>query len=167
MGKNSQRRRSARQQSKQNVSRPDVSEFSRARTARRLRADIAAWLENPSKGPGGSFLEGENPSDPVAVWAVLMHWLVSAREQLSEQEARDAVDWVSNSLGIQRGDLLKAAGLIGHPDAEGGLTLNEAMEHYGDDPLHFSLYMLLLSGGLVATVGEGDPEWLRQFDLAG
>ncbi|MCX4683929.1 hypothetical protein OG401_06315 [Kitasatospora purpeofusca] len=166
MGRNSQRRRSARQQGRGTIDRPDVSEISRARTAKRLRADIAEWLADPSKGPGGSFIEGDNPSDPVAVWAVLMHWLVSAREQISAQDANNAVDWVSDSLGIQKDDLLRAAGLIGHPDAPDG-TLSEAMEHYGDDPLHFTLYMLLLSGGLVATVGGGEPDWLRQFDLTG
>ncbi|MET8518212.1 hypothetical protein [Streptomyces sp. NPDC005077] len=97
------------------------------------------------------------------VWAILMAWLVGAREQITEDQARDAVEWVSGSLEIQYEDLLQAAGFIGHPDAP-SLTLNEAVEHYGD-PIAFTLYMVLLCGGLVATVGNADPEWLKQFDL--
>ncbi|MCK8676480.1 hypothetical protein [Streptomyces lichenis] len=60
-------------------------------------------------------------------------------------------------------DLLQAAGFIGHPDAP-DLALGEAVEHYGD-PIAFTLYMVLLCGGLVATVGDADPDWLKQFDL--
>ncbi|MFF2651130.1 hypothetical protein [Streptomyces sp. NPDC058045] len=164
MGRNSQRRRLARTGRKNSVSPPDLSEVSRARAAKRLRADIAAWLEVPSSGPGRSFIEGEHPSDPTMVWGILMHWLVAAREQISEEQARDAVNWVSDALGIHHDDLLYAAGLIGHPDAP-NVTLNEGVEHYGEDALTFVLYMLLLSGALVATVGNGDPDWLRQFDI--
>ncbi|MEU7419711.1 hypothetical protein [Streptomyces antibioticus] len=165
MGRNSQRRRSARAAKAERDVRPDLSEISRARTAKRLRADIATWMDNPSKGPGGSFIEGEHPSDPTAVWAILMGWLVSAREQITEEQARDAVRWVSDSLGIKHDDLVQAAGFIGHPDAP-NVTLNEAIEHYGGDPINFTLYMVMLCGGLVATVGDADPDWLKQFDLS-
>ncbi|MFJ9011491.1 hypothetical protein [Streptomyces canus] len=51
----------------------------------------------------------------------------------------------------------EAAGSIGHPDAP-DVTLNEAVERYGGDPLNFTLYMMMLCGGLVATVGEGDSD---------
>ncbi|MET7445251.1 hypothetical protein [Streptomyces sp. NPDC005508] len=163
MGRNSQRRRSARAARTALDARPDLSEISRVRAQKLLRADIATWMQNPSKGPGGSFIEGERPSDPTMVWAILMAWLVGAKEQISEDQARDAVEWVSDSLGIQHDDLLQAAGFIGHPDAP-SLTLNEAVDHYGD-PIAFTLYMVLLCGGLVATVGDADPEWLKQFDL--
>ncbi|WP_431782062.1 hypothetical protein [Streptomyces chumphonensis] len=122
-------------------------------------------MENPSEGPGATFIEGEHPSDPTAVWAILMHWLVAAREQISEQQAREAVEWVSDSLGIKHDDLVQAAGFIGHPDAA-NMTLGEAVEHYGGDPITFTLYMVMLCGGLVATVGDGDADWLKQFDLA-
>ncbi|OEV30476.1 hypothetical protein AN219_10620 [Streptomyces nanshensis] len=125
-------------------------------------------MENPSKGPGGTFIEGDHPSDPTMVFGVLMGWLVAAREAITEEQACEAVDWVSDALGIAHEDLLYAAGLIGHPDADPDVTLNQGVEHYGDDDngeMPFVLYMLLLSGGLVATVGGGDPEWLRQFDL--
>lgn len=122
-------------------------------------------MANPSKGPGGSFIEGEHASDPTMVFTTLMFWLVAAREQITEKQAREAVEWVSDTLGIAHDDLIQAAGFIGHPDAP-NITLNEGMEHYGDNPITFVLYMLLLCGGLVATVGEGDPDWLRQFDLA-
>ncbi|MEV0177070.1 hypothetical protein AB0I00_38955 [Streptomyces sp. NPDC050803] len=164
MGRNSQRRRSARASRTGHNVAPDVSEISRVRTAKRLRADIASWMRNPSQGPGASFTEGEHPSDPTAVWAILMGWLVGAREQITEEQARDAVRWVSDSLGIQHDDLLHAAGFIGHPDAP-DVTLNEAVERYGDDPMLFTVYMVMLCGGLVATVGDADPDWLKQFDL--
>lgn len=163
MGRNSQRRRGARATRKAHDLRPDLSEISRVRTQKRLRADIASWMENPSKGPGGSFLEGEQPSDPTMVCAILMAWLVGAREQITEDQARDTVHWVSDNLGIQHDDLLQVAGFIGHPDSP-NLTLNQAVEHYGD-PMAFVLSMVLLSGGLVATVGDTDPNWLKQFDL--
>ncbi|SFD12336.1 hypothetical protein SAMN05421773_1105 [Streptomyces aidingensis] len=100
------------------------------------------------------------------VFSTLIHWLVAAREQITEEQAREAVQWVSDTLRVAQDDLVYAAGLIGHPDAP-PVTLNEGMEHYGENPLTFVLYMLLLSGALVATVGDGNPDWLRQFDLAG
>ncbi|MEU1324681.1 hypothetical protein [Streptomyces microflavus] len=71
---------------------------------------------------------------------------------------------MSDNLGIQHDDLLQVAGFIGHPDAP-DLTLNQAVEGYGD-PMAFVLSMVLLSGGLVAAVGGADPDWLKQFDLA-
>jgi hypothetical protein len=40
-------------------------------------------MENPSKGPGASFIEGEHPSDPTAVWAILMGWLVAQQFDLT------------------------------------------------------------------------------------
>ncbi|WP_238995461.1 hypothetical protein [Streptomyces cyaneogriseus] len=57
----------------------------------------------------------------------------------------------------------QAAGITGHPDAP-DLTLSQAVERYGD-PVAFTLHMVLLGGGLVATVGDADPNWLKQFDL--
>lgn len=121
-------------------------------------------MQNPSKGPGGSFIEGDQPSDPTMVWAILIAWLLEAREQITEDRARNTVQWVSDSLGIQHDDLLQAGGFIGHPDAP-NLTVNEAIERYGD-PVAFTLSMVLLCGGLVATAGDADPNWLKQFDLA-
>ncbi|MFF8432516.1 hypothetical protein [Streptomyces bacillaris] len=95
--------------------------------------------------------------------AILMAWLVGAREQITEDQARDTVLWVSDNLGIQHDDLLQVAGFIGHPDAP-NLTLNQAVESY-ENPMAFVLSMVLLSGGLVAVVGSADPDWLKQFDL--
>ncbi|MFF1418284.1 hypothetical protein [Streptomyces sp. NPDC058280] len=117
--------------------------------------------EGPSEGPGGSFIEGEHPSDPTMVYAILMAWLVGAREQITENQAQDAVQWVSDSLGIEHDDLLQAAGFIGYPDAP-NLPLNEAVEHYGDR-VAFTLNMVLLFGGMV---GDAEPNWLKQFDPA-
>lgn len=120
-------------------------------------------MDNPSGGPGGTFFEGDNPCDPLTVYAVLMHWLVAARKEITAGQARDSVAWVAEALGVDRHDLQYGAGLIGLPDSP-DVTLNEAMQHYGDS-MKFVLYMLLLSGGLVATVGNKDPEWLKQFEL--
>ncbi|MFJ4904480.1 hypothetical protein ACIQCR_02870 [Streptomyces sp. NPDC093249] len=39
------------------------------------------------------------------------------------------------------------------------------MKHYGG-PTPFVLSMVLLSDGTVATAGDGDPNWLKQFDPA-
>ncbi|MFF5439619.1 hypothetical protein [Streptomyces achromogenes] len=61
----------------------------------------------PVQGAGGVVHEGEHPSDPTAVWAILMGWLVAAREQITEKQARDAVRWVSDSLGIKHDDLVQ------------------------------------------------------------
>lgn len=163
MGRKSRRRRDTHVARADRDVKPDLSEISRVRTARRLHADIATWMADPSQGPGSSFLEGEPPADPVAVWAILMGWLVGAREQITVEQAREAVRWVSDSLGVQHDDLVQAAGFIGHPDAP-DVTLNEAIERYGSNPVTFTLYMVMLCGGLVATVGDGDPDWLKQFD---
>ncbi|MGV9687798.1 hypothetical protein ACWDUX_01610 [Streptomyces sp. NPDC003444] len=85
------------------------------------------------------------------------------REQITEDQVRDTVYWVSDSLGIRYEDLLQVAGLTGHPDGS-DLTLSKAVAHYGG-PMPFVLSMVLLSGGLAATVGGADPNWLKQFDL--
>jgi hypothetical protein len=67
-----------------------------------------------------------------------------------------AVTWLSNTLGIDENDLVFAGGLIGHPDSPNA-TFNDGVESYGG-ALPFMLCMILLSGALVATVGNGDPE---------
>lgn len=163
MGRKAQRRHADRRS--RDSYQPDVSEVSRARAAKRLRADIATWLENPTAGPPSSFMEGERPVDPVAVSAVLLHWLVAAREKITPEQARQAVTWLSDTLGIVEDDVVYAGGLIGHPNAP-NVTFNDGVEHYGGE-LPFLVYMLLLNGALVETVGDGNPEWLRQFDLTG
>lgn len=101
--------------------------------------------------------------DPTAVAAVLMGWLVGSREQITPEQARGAVTWLSDTLNIDATDVTYAAGFIGHPDAP-NVTFNDGLEYYGGT-LEFTLYMMLLSGALVATVADGDPEWLRQFDM--
>jgi len=52
--------------------------------------------------------------------------------------------------------------------AEGGAgdDYQPDVEHYRG-ALPFIVYMVLLSGALVATVGVGNPDWLRQFDVTG
>jgi hypothetical protein len=139
---------------------PDVSEVSIARVAKRLRAGISIWLEDPPKGPPHSVLDD---LDPTAEAAVLMGWLAGSREQITSEQARGAVTWLSDTLNIDATDVTYAAGFIGHPDAP-DVTFNEGVEHYGG-MLEFILCMILLSGALVATVAGGDPGWLRQFDL--
>ncbi|SMD27605.1 hypothetical protein [Kibdelosporangium aridum] len=107
----------------------------------------------------------DSAADPVAVSAVLLHWLVAARGHITQEQARDAVTWLSDTLGVVEDDLVYAASLIGHPDAP-GVTFNDGVERFGG-VIPFVLYMMLLSGALVATVADGDTEWLRQFDLSG
>jgi hypothetical protein len=158
------RRRQARKKSRSDYQ-PDVSEISRARVAKLLRADIAGWLKDPAAGPPGSFMAGDPAADPVAMSAVLLHWLVSAREHITPQQAREAVTWLSDTLGLVEGDVVYAAGLIGHPDAP-DVSFNDGVDQFGG-MVSFLLYLVLLSGALVATVADGDPEWLRQFDLSG
>jgi hypothetical protein len=58
-------------------------------------------------------------------------------------------------------DDLRAAGFIGRPEAP-NVTLNEAIERYGADPIKITPYMVMLCGGLVATVGDADPDRLEQ-----
>lgn len=161
MGRKAQRRRADRRHGDDNQ--PDVSKVSRARAARRLRADIANWMENPSAGPTSSFMDGDPSVDPVAVSAVLLHWLAGAREQITQETARQTVAWLSETLGIDEADIVYAAGIIGHPSAPSNVTFNDGVKHYGG-LLQFTLYMLLLNGALVATAGQGNPEWFRQFD---
>ncbi|MFI0142102.1 hypothetical protein, partial [Streptomyces luteogriseus] len=121
-------------------------------------------MQNPSQGPRASFNQSDHPSDPTADWAILTGWLVAAREQISQEQARDADSWICDSLGIKHKDLVQAAGFVGHPDAP-NVTLNEAVERAGGDPLNFTLSTVMLCGCLVATAGEGNPDWLKQFDL--
>ncbi|MFD5188485.1 hypothetical protein ACFWMU_10095 [Streptomyces sp. NPDC058357] len=121
-------------------------------------------MENPSKGPGGSFIEGEHAPDPTMVFTTLMSGLSQPGSRSPRNQAREAVEWVSDTLGIAHHDLVQTAGCIGHPDAP-SITLNEGMERYGNDPMTFVLYMPLPCGGVVATVGDGDPDRLRQSDL--
>jgi hypothetical protein len=73
------------------------------------------------------------------------------------------VTWLSDTLGIDATDVRYAAALIGHPDAP-NVTFNDGVEHCGGT-LNSTLYMIMLSCALVATVADRDPEWLRQFDL--
>lgn len=156
-----QRRRARKAKQTRDTYRPDVSEVSIARVTRRLRAGISTWLEDPPKGPPHSVLDDD--LDPTAVAAVLMGWLAGSREQITPEQACAAVTWLSDTLNIDATDVTYAAGFIGHPDAP-DVTFNEGVEHYGG-MVEFTLYMILLSGALVATVAAGDPGWLRQFDL--
>jgi hypothetical protein len=75
-GKDQRRRARKAKQARDNY-RPDVSEVSLARVAKRLRAGISTWLEDPLQGPPGSVLDDD--LDPTAVTAVLMAWLAGSR----------------------------------------------------------------------------------------
>ncbi|OAP19932.1 MULTISPECIES: hypothetical protein [Amycolatopsis] len=156
-----QRRRARKAKQLRDSYQPDVSEMSLARVAKRLRTGISTWLEDPTQGPPTAVVDDD--LDPAAVTTTLMAWLAGSREHITPEQARDAVTWLSDTMGIDTDDLTYAAGLIGHPDAP-DVTFNEGVERYGG-ALQFTVYMILLSGALVATVAAGDPEWLRQFDL--
>jgi hypothetical protein len=159
-GKDQQRRARKAKQAREDY-RPDVSEVSIVRVAKRLRSGISTWLEDPPKGPPHSVLDDD--LDPIAVAAVLMGWLAGSREQITPEQARGAVTWLSDTLDIDATDVTYAAAFIGHPDAP-DVTFNEGVERYGG-MVEFTLYMILLSGALVATVADGAPGWLRKFDL--
>lgn len=66
--------------------------------------------------------------------------------------------WLAHTLNIDATDVTHAAGFIGHPDAPGDPHLNEGM-------WEFSLYMTLAQRRPGGNLADGDPGWLRQFDL--
>ncbi|MFB9925964.1 hypothetical protein ACFORO_12705 [Amycolatopsis halotolerans] len=88
-------------------------------------------------------------------------WLVGSREHITPEQARDAVAWLSDTLGTQAADRIRTGGLIGHPDAP-DVTFDEGVEHYSGAS-QFTLSIMLLNGALVSTLAMGDPEWLRQL----
>lgn len=106
-------------------------------------------------------LEGaENGGAAVPlVFACLMRWLVGAREHGINSAA--AVTWVNDRLEEDAAAAaLRASGLLGYPYAP-DLTVSELHDQLG--PVAIAA-MIWLAAGAVATAGDGDPQWIRQFD---
>jgi hypothetical protein len=112
----------------------------------------------------------------IAAMVVLpLAWVAAAGRLVDEDGLSDAVNWVAENLGgleyagpaavvataIHGGkgaeELTRRLGKSGQP------TVNDLSDTLGQD---FGPAMLWLCAGLLATVGEGDPEWLFQLDRA-
>lgn len=103
-------------------------------------------------------------------------WVAAASKLVDEQDLNDAVNWVAENLGgiEYAGPAAVVAGAIhGGEEAEdimrrlgksGQPTVSDLSDVLGQD---FGPAMLWLCAGLLATVGESDPEWLFQLDQAG
>ena len=135
-----------------------------------LRALVAATLSERTAEPGRALARvflAEEDTDVAALRAstavaVLLGWLVGAREHLEDASAGPAaVDWVRTSLGTdEAGQALTLAGALDHPLAP-QLTMAGAVERLGDALLPALLWLV---AGLTATAGAGDPDWLGRFE---
>ena len=126
--------------------------------------------------------EAENEADdvlgPVVAAMVIqpLAWVAAARRLVEKQDLDDAVNWVAENLG---GIEYAGPAAVAAAAAHGGEGAEELMRRFGksgqptvsdlDDILgpDLSPAMLWLCAGLLATVGEGDPEWLFRLDRAG
>lgn len=95
----------------------------------------------------------------VTVNACLLGWLVGAREAGIRSSA--AVAWANANLSEDAAAATeRVSGLIGYtliPD----LTVSQVHDELG--PLAIAA-MIWLAGGVAASAGGGDANWLRQFD---
>ena len=90
---------------------------------------------------------------------VLACWLVGPKEQGLDSSA--VMAWVGEHLPSQGGqDALVLSGMIGFAFGS-DLTIGEAANRLGERliPAHTAL-----AAGIVATVGNGNARWLRQYD---
>jgi hypothetical protein len=89
---------------------------------------------------------------------------------LSSTDLDAAVHWVGNEFGVEyAGPAVIVASLAGHPDSQRILaeqvkakdpTFEQLADFLGPDLFPA---MIWLCAGLVATVGNGDVEWLQQY----
>jgi hypothetical protein len=142
-----------------------------------LRELVAATLSvrtaEPARALARAFLAEEDVNAAAlrasTAVAVLLGWLVGAREHVTEVEAKPilgsaAVDWVRANLGSdEAGQALMLAGALDHPLAP-QLTMADAVERLGDALLPALLWLV---AGLTATAGDGDPDWLGRFEAHG
>jgi len=138
-----------------------------------LREVVASVLTDRSLEAGRSLvavLDDADDADTAGLAATTMvtfmlAWLTGARERaaLPAVTATQALDWVRESLGGEAAEeALVLAGVVGHPRAP-ELTVAEAFERVGDGLL---VVLLSLVCGIVATAGNGNADWLVQFDPA-
>jgi hypothetical protein len=132
--------------------------------ARGLIGAFASLLENADEDSGEQHGRAAGWTFQ-ATFALLAGWLSGARENgLTDANARNALDWIRSidTVAYNATDYaLRAAGLIGHPDAPQDMTVNQLIDEMG--PVVIGA-MVLLVAGLVATTGRGDACWIRQFD---
>jgi hypothetical protein len=140
-----------------------------AEAAHGLRALVAETLATGSLDPGFALVEAFDAAEDVeaaglaasTAVAVMLGWLTGARERLGVAAAPAAVSWVRDRLGPDpASQALVLAGVLGHPLAP-ELTVAQAFDRLGDALLPALLW---LAAGLAATAGDGDAEWLTQFD---
>jgi hypothetical protein len=134
-----------------------------------LRVVIAETLAEEDAEPGLALraaLEDTDDADAAglaatAVAGVLLGWLAAVRQRVGPAVASGALAWISDHLGpeeARRG--LVVARVLGHPLAP-DLTVAQTFDQPGDDMVPALVWP---TAGLTATTGDGDPEWLSQFD---
>ena len=108
--------------------------------------------------------EGADDADlPLDVTLMLLtDWLRGIREAHPHVEpAPGALAWIGAELGAEAAQLARLAGrMLGAADP-GGASMEALFEEQPDDVVPALVWLV---AGAVATLGEGDPEWLRQFD---
>lgn len=134
-----------------------------------LEQVVAIIIRHHDAEPARRLIEADVPADTSedaafslndVMFAVLLGWLVGAREVLNAEQAITALDWVYD-LDREAGEQTKViSGAIGHP-AGPSLTIREAGDQLGA-PLFSAL--IWLAAGVVATAAHGEARWLRQFD---
>jgi hypothetical protein len=136
-----------------------------------LREVVAQVLHDGSIDAGLRLVEALDDADDAdaaglaasTMVAVMLAWLTGARDQMGQPAtaATQALDWIREHLSAEvADDALVLAGVLGHPRSP-DLTVAEAFERAGEDLVPLLLWLVC---GVVATAGEGDVNWLIQFD---
>jgi hypothetical protein len=101
-------------------------------------------------------------------------YLVAIREddKIAPEEITEAVDWLGAEYGVDcAGPASLVTALAGHPEGMAAVakhsgapnpTLEDLSKLLG---IHLFPGMIWLCAGLVATLGNGDPTWLRQYRI--
>jgi hypothetical protein len=147
-----------------------------------MLADGSAKAELPRFLLDRLLAEAEKETDDdlgPLIAAMVIHplaWIAAAGHLVDEQDLNNAVNWVAENLG---GSEYAGPAAVVAAAIHGGEGAEEIMRRFGKSgqptvsDLHdilgqdFSPAMLWLCAGLLATVGEGDPEWLFQLNQAG
>ena len=94
---------------------------------------------------------------------VLFGWLAGIREAHADAWLFARVHgWIGSELGAELAARSRlAGGLLGAAETR-DVTLEKLLDELDDDALPVLIW---LAAGAVATYGDGDPAWLRQFDI--
>ncbi len=126
-----------------------------------------------------SVMEIDDEEAAGRIGALLIAWatgyLISFKESgATPQQLNAAVNWIGKGHGAEyAGPAGVVAALAGHPDSQriltqrlgvADVTLDQLAEFLGGD---FFPAMIWLCCGMVATVGGGDVDWLRQHRISG